>query len=74
MSPKEPQDIDHSASRRRELQWDAALGFSGFFAVLAVIQAVLNLLQPEPALWPAILALVMVVWQTSLWRYTRSKK
>ncbi|WP_408931939.1 hypothetical protein ACKFRM_00295 [Corynebacterium sp. YSMAA1_1_D6] len=37
---------------RRALLWDTALGFVGFFAALALLQAVLNLFAPSPAIWP----------------------
>ena len=33
---------------RRALLWDTALGFVGFFAFLALVQAVLNLFSPLP--------------------------
>lgn len=44
--------------------WQTIIGFVGFFTALAVIQAVLNLFQPEPAIWPGLLAgvLVLVTW------------
>lgn len=44
--------------------WQTIIGFVGFFTALAVIQAVLNLFEPEPAIWPGILAgaLVLVTW------------
>lgn len=54
--------------QREELVKDAVLGFVAFFAFMSVIQAILNLLQPEPALWPALLALVLVVTTVALWR------
>ena len=44
---------------RYALLWDTALGFCGFFAALALIQAVVNLFRPEPVLWPGLLAGVL---------------
>lgn len=41
---------------RKALLWDCAIGFTGFFAALALIQAILNLFEPAPALWPGLLA------------------
>lgn len=54
--------------QREDLVKDAVLGFVAFFAFMAVVQAILNLLQPEPALWPALLALVLVITTVALWR------
>lgn len=62
---------DQSRARRRELQLEALLGFLGFFTVLAVIQAVINVLRPEPAVWPALLALVLVLATVAVWRAWR---
>ena len=53
---------------RRALLWDTALGFIGFFAFLALMQAVLNLFQPSPALWPGFLAGALVLAEYLLWR------
>ena len=68
---------DHTNHRpgeqqRRKLMWDTLVGFVGFFAFLSVIQAVLNLLSPEPAVWPATLALVLVIVAVTVWRIGRS--
>lgn len=41
---------------RRDLLWQTLIGFVGFFALIAVLQAVLNLFRPEPAIWPGLLA------------------
>ena len=51
---------------RRAMLWDTALGFLGFFSVLAVIQAVLNLFHDSPALWPGLLAGVLCLLTLSL--------
>jgi len=58
--------------QRKKLMWDTLVGFVGFFAFLSVIQAVLNLLSPEPAVWPAVLALVLVIAAVTVWRIGRS--
>ncbi|ALC05192.1 hypothetical protein CDES_03700 [Corynebacterium deserti GIMN1.010] len=62
---------DNSEVRRRGLQFEALLGFLGFFTFIALIQAVINVFKPEPAVWPALLALVMVLLTTSMWRAWR---
>ncbi|PRQ10815.1 hypothetical protein C1Y63_09655 [Corynebacterium sp. 13CS0277] len=59
---------------RQRLQWDTIVGFLSFFAVVAVIQAVMNVLRPDPSLGPALLALVLVVAAVSAWRYSRSRR
>lgn len=69
MSTNEPRDP--SEHKRRGLQLDAFIGFLGFFAFLSVIQAVINVLQPEPKVWPALLALVLVLATVSMWRARR---
>lgn len=43
-------------NERRALMWDTVIGFVGFFALLALVQAIMNLFDPEPALWPGFLA------------------
>lgn len=50
--------------QRRDLLWQTAIGFVGFFAVLALAQAVLNVFSPNPMVWPGILAglLVLATW------------
>ncbi|MGD7003023.1 hypothetical protein [Corynebacterium halotolerans] len=69
MSSVEPQDP--SPHRRRKLQMDSFTGFLGFFAVLSVIQAVINVVQPEPKVWPAVLALILVIATVVTWRAGR---
>lgn len=56
---------------RRALLWDTALGFLGFFAALALAQAIINLFQPEPRLWPGLLALTFVALTWLVWRAKR---
>lgn len=41
---------------RRDLLWQTAIGFVGFFALVALVQAVANLFRPDPAIWPGLLA------------------
>lgn len=65
---------DQSESQRKGLQLEALLGFLGFFSFLAVIQAVINVLRPEPAVWPALLALVLVIATVSVWRAWRKRR
>lgn len=62
---------NHSRDERRRLQSDSLAGFLGFFAFLSVVQAVINVLAPEPKVWPAVLALILVVAAVSAWRYGR---
>ncbi|WP_411709369.1 hypothetical protein [Corynebacterium sp. LaCa116] len=56
---------------RRALLWDTALGFVGFFAALALLQAVLNLFAPSPAIWPGLLAGALCLTEYLLWRAKR---
>lgn len=57
-----------SESRRRALVWDTALGFVGFLTALAVLQAVLNVFRADPAIWPGLFALVMVLATWLVWK------
>ncbi|WP_151529510.1 MULTISPECIES: hypothetical protein [Corynebacterium] len=57
-----------SEMRRKKLVWEALVGFCGTFAAVAVAQAVANILRPEPEVWPALLALVLVIATVALWR------
>ncbi|MDO5670132.1 MAG: hypothetical protein Q4G50_09025 [Corynebacterium sp.] len=65
---------DPGRGRRRTLQYDTLLGFLGFFAFLALVQAVLNLFAPEPAIWPGPLAALLVGLTWWLWRRARRFK
>ncbi|SDS39306.1 hypothetical protein [Corynebacterium timonense] len=59
---------------RTDLLWQAAIGFLGFFAALALVQAVLNLFQPGPAIWPGLFAGALVAatwWLVRRWRRWR---
>lgn len=54
--------------------YQAIIGFLGFFAFLAVVQAVMNLFSPEPAIWPGLFAGALVLatwWLTRRWRRLR---
>ncbi|MFC5938276.1 hypothetical protein ACFPVT_02490 [Corynebacterium choanae] len=66
MAPKE-----HPHSTRRQLLRDSLVGFVSFFAMVASVQAVFNVLRPEPQVWPALLALVLVIATVVLYRATR---
>lgn len=54
------------------MQLDSITGFLGFFAALSVIQAIINVVQPEPKVWPAALALILVIATVTAWRAGRS--
>lgn len=58
--------------QRKKLIWESLLGFLGFFTVLALIQGVWNLFQPEPSLAPSIMLVVLLVFLWLAWRrYSR---
>lgn len=60
--------------RRKDLLWQTGIGFVGFFALLAVIQAVINVFSQEPVIWPGLLAglLVLATWAlVRKWRRAR---
>lgn len=57
--------------QRRKLRHEAYLGFVGTFCFLTIVQAILNLLRPEPLLWPALLALGSVLLSVSYFRWYR---
>ncbi|MDY5786517.1 hypothetical protein VVR41_06745 [Corynebacterium sp. LK2510] len=55
--------------------WQTLIGFVGFFAALAVVQALINLARPEPLIWPGLLAgaLVLATWHlVRRWRQWRA--
>lgn len=62
------QPPDPGRGQRRKLQHETLVGFLGFFAFLALAQAVRNLFLPEPALWPGALAAVLVGLTWWAWR------
>ncbi|MCF4006040.1 hypothetical protein L1O03_02455 [Corynebacterium uropygiale] len=62
-----------SEQRRRALCSEAVLGFLGTFAFLALVQAVLNVLSPEPQIWPGILVLLLCLATWGWWRRHRAR-
>lgn len=62
---------------RKDLIWQSAIGFVGFFAFIALIQAVMNIFRPEPAIWPGLFAgaLVLATWLlVKRWRAWRNAR
>lgn len=57
--------------QRKKLQRDTILGFLTMMSFITVFQATYNVFQPEPKMWPAVLALVVVVSTVVFWRRTR---
>lgn len=53
---------------------DSFTGFLGFFAVLSIIQAMINMAQPDPKVWPAVLALILVTATVAAWRAGRARR
>lgn len=72
MNSQESQDP--SKSKRVSLQMEVVLGFLGFFSFLAVVQAIINVFQPEPKVWPALLALVLVIAFVAVLRSWRKQR
>lgn len=58
--------------RRRALCSETILGFLGTFAVLATLQSICNLFQPQPRIWPGMLAVALIIATVSWWRHHRS--
>ncbi|WP_288813246.1 hypothetical protein [uncultured Corynebacterium sp.] len=57
---------------RKKLVWESLVGFFGFFTFLALIQGVWNLFQPEPALMPSVILLVLLGLLALAWKgYSR---
>lgn len=65
------QTPDHSEYRRRRTTLEAILGFLSFFTVLALIQAVWNVLQDDPSVWPSLLLAALLVCTWLVWRQWR---
>ena len=62
---------------RTDLLWQTLIGFVGFFAFLALVQAVLNVFSPEPEIWPGLLAGALCLaawWLTRRWRRARTPR
>lgn len=56
---------------RRSLLWDSLLGFLGFFASVAVLQAIVNLFHDSPAIWPGLVAGALCALTYLAWRAKR---
>lgn len=54
--------------QRKKLVWESALGFVGFFTLLAGVQAVWNVFQPEPSPWPGAFFAVLLLLSWLVWR------
>jgi hypothetical protein len=68
VTPAPGPEPDPGRRRRRKLQHETLVGFLGFFAFLALAQAVLNVFSPAPALWPGVLAALLVGLTWWAWR------
>lgn len=53
---------------RKQLLWQAVVGFIGFFAAVALIQAVVNLFAPEPRVLPGLVAAALVAATWGAWK------
>ncbi|MFV8381126.1 hypothetical protein HW450_04350 [Corynebacterium hindlerae] len=62
---------DRKNDTREQLRHQALVGFLSFLAFMSVIQAAINVVQPEPQMWPAVLALVLVITTVVVWRRGR---
>lgn len=58
-------------SSREAMKWETLFGFSLFFALAAIVQAVLNVLRPDPEVWPALLAAAFVALSWAAYRRWR---
>ncbi|WP_420099683.1 hypothetical protein [Corynebacterium sp.] len=65
------QTPDLSEYRRRRTVLEAVLGFLSFFTVLALVQAVWNVLQDDPAVWPSLLLAGLLLTTWMVWRRWR---
>ncbi|MEJ6549421.1 hypothetical protein PQI66_07685 [Corynebacterium sp. USCH3] len=65
------QTPDLSEYRRRRTVLEAVLGFLSFFTVLALVQAVWNVLQDDPAVWPSLLLAGLLLPTWMVWRRWR---
>ncbi|MDN5684067.1 hypothetical protein [Corynebacterium glyciniphilum] len=70
-TPDRRDNPDHSEYRRRRTVLEAILGFLSFFTVLALVQAVWNVLQDDPAVWPSLLLLALLLATWAVWRRWR---
>lgn len=59
-------------ARRKKLVWESLLGFVGFFTFMALINAVWNVFQPNPAVLPSVVLLILLIVLALLWKgYSR---
>lgn len=63
---------DHSETRRRKTVLESILGFLGFFTVLALVQAVWNVLKDDPDVWPSLLLAGLLIATWLVWRRWRT--
>ena len=68
--PRTGTSLSASEHRRRRTVWEAVLGFLALFDVLALVQAVMNILG-DAAVWPSLLLLVLLVVTWGAWRQWR---
>jgi Flp pilus assembly protein TadB len=66
-----PDRPDLSEYRRRRTVLEALLGFLAFFTVLSLVQAVWNVLQDDPDVWPSLLLAVLLLATWVVWRRWR---
>lgn len=70
-NPNGRNDADPDA-RRKKLVWESLLGFVGFFTFMALINAVWNVFQPNPAVLPSVMLLILLIVLALLWKgYSR---
>lgn len=65
-----PAGLPASEYRRRRTLWESVLGFLAVFDVLALIQAVINILG-DAEVWPSLLLLVLTVITGVAWQQWR---
>ena len=61
--------------QRTDLMWQAIVGFVGFFALLALVQGLVNVSRDQPAIWPGLLAGALALaewWLVRRWLAWRS--
>lgn len=59
-------------AKRKKLVWESILGFVGFFAFMALLNAIWNVFQPEPAIFPSVILVIFLVLTWLAWRgYSR---
>lgn len=63
--------LSASEHRRRRTVWESVLGFLAVFDVLALVQAVMNILG-DARVWPSLLLLVLLVATWAAWRRWRT--